>query len=231
VCEQCARSRRRVRQTTVGRRFRLGRRDETETQHLEAELGAHALQEGNVAVAPVAEVEVGADDHQPRPEHARQQLGDEVFGRLLAARLVERQDEALVDRSGRFEQLQLLLQCRQQLGRGSRSDHLRRMTVEREHGRGQSARSRKIAHETEHGLVPEVDAVERADGNRSPTGARAVKRPDLAGIAPDDHSGSWHSGSWHSGPWPSGPWHFDSRTGESWGARTTAGFTPAPRRS
>ena len=212
--EQRARSCRRVRHAAFGRLLRLRRRDEPETQHLEAELGTHALQEGDVAVAPVAEMEVGADHDQPRAEHARQQLGDEVFGRLLAARLVEREHEALVDRAGRFEQLELLVEGRQQLGRRSRPDHLGRVTVEREHRRRQSARSCEIAHEAEHGLVPEVDAVERADGDGAT--ARAVERPDLARIAPDDHSDSWH---------------FDSWLDDSWGASTTAGFTPAPRRS
>src|SRR5207302_7764563 len=129
-----------------------------------------------------------------------------------AARLVELEHEALVDRAGRLEQLELLVERRQDLGGGSGTHHLGRMTVEGQHRRRQSARPRKIAHEPQHGLVSQMYAVEGADGDR----ATADGSADLVRIAPDDHPGSWHSGSWR----------FDSC-----GASTTAGFTPAPRRS
>ena len=79
------------------------------------------LQQRDVAVAPVAEVEVGADHHEPRAEHAGEHLAHEVFGRLLAARLVEREHEALVDRAGGLEQLELLVERREQLRRRTRA--------------------------------------------------------------------------------------------------------------
>ena len=49
-------------------------RDEPEAEHLEAELGAHLLEQAHVAVAPVPEVEVGADDDEPGAEPADQHL-------------------------------------------------------------------------------------------------------------------------------------------------------------
>ena len=73
---------------------------------------------GDVAVPPVPEVEVVADHDEARAEHAGEHFAHEVFGRLLAARLVEREHEALVDRAGRLEQLELLVERREQLRRG-----------------------------------------------------------------------------------------------------------------
>ena len=79
------------------------------------------LSKRHVAVAPVAEVEVVADHDEPRAEHAGEHLAHEVFGGLLAARLVEREHEALVDRAGRVEQLELLVERREQLRRRARA--------------------------------------------------------------------------------------------------------------
>ena len=205
--ELVARPRRRVRQAAVGRVGRLRRRDQPETQDLEAELGAHPLEQRDVAVTLVPEVEIGADDDQPRAEHTGQHLADEVFGRLLAARLVEREHEAFVDRSRRVEELQLLVEGRQEFRRRRGAHDLGGMTVEREHRGAQLPRVREVVHEPQHRLVAEVHAVERADRDRAADRVVTHGRTDGSGIAPDDHDD------------------------DSWGASTTDGFTPPPRRS
>ena len=179
----------------------IGRRDQTETEHLEAELGAHALQQRDVAVAPVPEVEVGADDHEARAEHAREHLAHEVFRGLLAARLVEREHEALVDRAGRFEQLELLVERRQQLGRRPGPDDLGGMPVEREHGRAQPARRARSCTSRSTAWCPRC-----TPSNAPIVTARARRR------VRDDSSDR-------------------ARRSRAAPASTTAGFTPAPRRS
>src|SRR5262249_26151932 len=127
-----------------------------------------------------------------------------LLRRLLAAGLVEREHQTLVDRARRLEQLELLLECGQQLRRGTRAHDFGRVPVEREHRRREPPRLREIAHETQHGLMAEMDPVERADRHR----AGAALPRDLAGIAIDPHE--------RAVPWPTS---------------TTDGFTPAPRRS
>ena len=103
-----------------------------------------------------------------------EQLFDELLGGLLAARRVEREHEAYVDGAGRVEQLELLLEGRQQLRRRVGPHDLGRMAVEGEHGRRQTAGVGELAHEPQHRLVPEVHAVERADRDD------AAARPDVA---------------------------------------------------
>ncbi len=76
------------------------------------------------------------------------------------------------------------------------------MAVEREHRRAEAAGPRQIVHEPEHSLMAEVHAVERTDRHRALSGFA----DDLGRIAVDPHDA------------PSV-------------ASTTAGFTPAPRRS
>ena len=179
AASSCARSRGRVRNAAVGRAFGLGRRDEPVAEHLEAELGAHALEQRDVAVAPVAEVEVVADHDEARAEHAREHLAHEVFGRLLAARLVEREHEAFVDGAGRVEQLELLVERREQLRRRAGAHDFGRMPVEGEHGRREAACVGEVVHDAQHRLVPEVHAVERADRDRA--ARRARRLPTSAG--------------------------------------------------
>src|SRR5205085_10623328 len=48
--------------------------DEAETQHVEAEVAAHPLEEADVAPAFVAEVEGRAHHHQPGPKAAAEYL-------------------------------------------------------------------------------------------------------------------------------------------------------------
>ncbi len=73
-------------------------RDEPEPEHLEPELGAHLLEQADVAVAPVPEVEVGADDDEAGTEPPDEHVAHEVLGRLLAAGLVEGEHARRVER-------------------------------------------------------------------------------------------------------------------------------------
>jgi hypothetical protein len=177
--------------------------DEAEAEHLEAELAAHLLEQAHGAVAAVAEVEVGADDHQPRAEALDEHLSDEVLGGLLTARLVEGEDHGAIEISRRAEELDLLLERREQLGRALRPHDLGRVAVEGEADGFQAARVRQLAHEAQHRLVPEVHAVVGADRDRAAAPApRDVLERD----------------------------HFHHALA-SWGATTTAGRNAAPRRS
>ena len=71
--------------------------DEREALDLEAEVGAHLLEQGDVALALVAEVEVLPHDHDLGAEAVDEHLLHELLGRLLRAGLVEGDHEAAVD--------------------------------------------------------------------------------------------------------------------------------------
>jgi len=63
-----------------------------------------------------------------------------------------------------FEQLELAGQTGEQLRRGLRANDERRMLVEGDHGRGHAAFGGASLHLADHGLVADVDTVERAGG-------------------------------------------------------------------
>ncbi len=134
-----------------------------EPEDLEPELGTHLLEELHGAVPPVAEVEVGTDDDESRREALDEHLADELLGRLAAARLVEGEDAREVDEPGRGDELELLVEHRQHLRRALGTHDLGRMTVEGEARGRETPRVGEVAHEAQHGLVPEVHAVVRAD--------------------------------------------------------------------
>ncbi len=119
----------------AGRRHRLatpGVGHEPQAVDVEAVLGPHALQQGDVAPPAMAEVEVVAHHDGLGGHAAHQHLGHELLGRLLRAGLVEMHDEGVVD-AGHGQQFQLLVQVGQQLGGRLRPDH---------HGRDGGRRSR-----------------------------------------------------------------------------------------
>ena len=87
-------------------------RHEPEPDDLEPEVGAHSLEQRDVAAAPVAEVEVGADDDEPCAEQADEHLVHEVLGRLLAAALVELEHADDVEQRGADEELELVVERR-----------------------------------------------------------------------------------------------------------------------
>src|SRR5262249_59429447 len=149
-----------------GRRVRLTARfaldgHEPEAEPLEPELAAHLLEQPHAAVTAIAEVEVGADDHESGAETPDEHLTHEVLGRLVAARVVEVQDHRAVEEARLAEELDLLLECGEQLRSALGPHHLRRVTVEREAYGFETTRIRELAHEPQHCLVAEMDAVIR----------------------------------------------------------------------
>ena len=102
---------------------------QVEALDLEAEVGAHRRQQGDVAPALVAEVEVVADDHDLRAEALDQHLSHELLGRLLGPGLVEGQHDDVVDARG-LQQLDLVLVAGELPRRRLRADDLGRVAVE-----------------------------------------------------------------------------------------------------
>ena len=125
-------------------------------------------------MAPVAEVEVGADDDEPGTEPADEHLAHEVLGRLLAPGLVEGEDARRVEVAGRVEQLQLLVERREQLRRRLGAHDLGRVAVEGQAARLVAAGDGELAHDTQHLLVAEVHAVVRADRDHRTGRGRVV---------------------------------------------------------
>ena len=155
-------------------------------EHLETEIGTHLLEQRDVSTPLVPEVEVGADHHEARVQQADEHLVHEVFGALAAAGLVEREHETEVEQTGLVEQLEPVLQRREELRRGAGPHDLRGMAVERDQRRAQATRVGELAHETQHRAVAEVHTVERADGDdRAGAGVVAGGR---ARIADDLHA-------------------------------------------
>ena len=161
-----------------------GRGLEPDAEHLEAELGAHALQQRDVAAAALAEVEVGADDDETCVRGTGEDLAHEVLGRLLAAGLVEVQHEREVEVAGGVEQLELLLGRGEQPGRRLGTHHLGRVAVEGDAHRGQVARVGQLAHQPQHRVVTEVHAVVDPDGDDR--ARAAVERGGELGEVVDD---------------------------------------------
>ena len=109
----------------------------------------------------------------------------------------------LDDVAGGREELDLLLQRRELLRCRLRPDDLGRVAVERDAHRFVAARGRELTYQAEHGLVPQVYAVVRADRDDGALGTsdELLERGELH---------SRHSGQV---------------------ATTTAGRSPVPRRS
>ena len=94
----------------------------------------------DVAPPAVAEVEVLADHDQPGRELVDEDLFDEVLGRLLGAALVEGNHQGAVD-AAVGQQLELLFEPGQLLGRRLGAHHRGRMAVEGDHDGGESGRA------------------------------------------------------------------------------------------
>src|SRR5262249_50321174 len=157
-------------------------RFEAEADDREAELGAHALEQRDVAATAAPEVEVGADDDELRAGALDECLAREVLGRFAAAGLVEVQDETAVEQAGRGEQLELLVECGEQLRRRLRANDLRGMPVERDAHCFEVASVGELAQELQDLLVPDVHPVVDADRDRG-----AAVRPQLTEALDDLH--------------------------------------------
>ncbi len=126
------------------------------TRTCEAPVGQ---QQRGVARRPVAEAEVLPHADVRRPQRADQHLVDERLGALVGPAAVERHHDELLD-AERLDQLRLAIQGGQQPRRVVGQDDGTRVRIEGQHG--------VVAGD--HLAVPEVDAVEGADGHA--TGAR-----------------------------------------------------------
>ncbi len=151
---------------------------EAHAYDLEAVLGAQAAQQLDVAAAAVPEVEV-----LPHHDEAGRQLVDEdllheVLGRLLGPGQVEGDDDRAID-AAVGQQLQLLLQAGQLLGRGLGPHHRGRVAVEGDHHGGEAGGFRPGRQVAQEGAVPEVDPVVGPDGDSGPlTGGRLRRHRD-----------------------------------------------------
>ena len=132
-----------------------------------------------LAIAPVAEVV--ADVDFDGPDARVQDLAHEALGGPARKRAVERLDDRHVG-ARLLEQLELLVEGREQLGRVIGAQHAARMRLERV-DRGLAAeRVRALGHGLHDALVPEVQTVEVADRQDAP--ARAALRAPRCPVPP-----------------------------------------------
>ena len=147
-------------------------------EHLEAGLGTELAQEGDVAPALMAEVEVLADDHGAGAETPDQHLRDEVLGRLGGAGLVEVHDRGDVEPGG-VQQLQLLVEVGE-LGRGRFRPHDEGRVLVEGDDRGPGVEvAGQAADLVDDRAVAEVDAVVGADRDDA-AGVRGDARVEVA---------------------------------------------------
>ena len=138
---------------------------ELQTDDLEAALASELVEQRDVALAAVAEVEVLADDDEPRVQLVDDHLAHELLGALERTFAVEVHDEHVVD-AGRGQQLELLgLVDEQRRSRGGPHDGGRVAVECHEH-----ARAAELGREPpglgDQRRVPDVNTVEGADRDR-----------------------------------------------------------------
>ena len=180
-------------------------------RHLEAQLGAHLLEERHVAAPPVAEVEVLSHHHLPGVQAPDEDLGHELLRGLPRPLVVEVDHHHDVE-PGVGQQLQALLEVGEQAGRGLGADDLRRVAVEGDQGADVTPLHGPAAHLGDHRPVPEVKPVVGPDGDH---------RPLLGGMALLGRSDDLHRH--HATAGPVGPGHRPR------GGTTTEGLTESPR--
>ena len=139
---------------------RTGRVDQLDALDLEAQLVAELAEQRHVALPLVAEVEVLAHDHDPGVEAVGEHLAHEVVGRLLAAGLVEGDDQAVVDAGG-AQQLELLVEVGQQPGSRLGPHDRGGLPVERDHRAAQAPGLGPPPHLGDDGLVVVLPGVAR----------------------------------------------------------------------
>ena len=135
--------------------------------HVKAHLGAHALEEGDVALAVVPEMEVVAHHYCSGVEAADQDLGDEVvcpFGRPLGVEVHhERELSPAI-----LEQREFLVEVRQQQWGRLRAHHAGRVPVEGHDGGQGPDLVCGAADPFDEPAMAEVDAVKGPDRNHRP---------------------------------------------------------------
>lgn len=141
----------------------IWRRDEPESEHFEPQIGPHLLKESNVASPAISEVEVGSDHDHSGAQHRAENMLHEMLRGLLAAHMVEAQNEAIVHVARLAQEPELLIDIGEEERRRVRPNDFRRMAIER-HDRGRKAAGgAELTNQAQQGAVTEVDAVERPD--------------------------------------------------------------------
>jgi hypothetical protein len=121
------------------------------------------LQHGEIPAARLAEAEVVADDQVPHREAADQDLLDELFGGQARQLAIEAADMDAIDAAFR-QQLELVAHAGKARRRLVRRKQFARMRLEGQHGRRQGKRTRLRLQFVEQGTMPEMHAIEVADG-------------------------------------------------------------------
>ena len=148
-----------------GRGALAGHFDRGQEFGVEAERLAGLLQQGKIARAFGAVAEIVAHQHVARLQRAAQHLLDEGLGGERRKRAVETEHVQPVDPLP-LQALGFFAQAGQARGRLLGREEFARVRLEAQHAARQAARPRHVLQAGEHGLVPEVQAVEVADGDR-----------------------------------------------------------------
>ncbi len=176
--------------------------------HVEPGMRADLLQQVDVAEPALAEVEVLADDNRFGPEAADEHRIDELLGRLTGPRFVEGNDDHGVE-PGVGQQLDLVIETRQQFGRQLGSQHPSRVGIERDQRRLRTEIGSEAFDPFDHRSVPDVHAVEHPDRegvsgvDRTTGGSRVDPPPGLRrGVGDDVHSNRTYRVTNRPALWP-----------------------------
>jgi len=120
---------------------------------------------GQVTSAPGAKTEVVADQEPLHRQTVAKNMCDEVVGRQLRERVVEAA-HVHARYSTMTQQFEFLAQRGQARGCLVRGEKFLRLRLEGHHCGQQAARPRRLGEPRDHGAMPEMDAVEIADGER-----------------------------------------------------------------
>ena len=121
-------------------------------------------QQANVPLAVLSELEVVTDYHSSGPQAIDQHSGHEVLGPFSRTLMVETDHHNRVDTS-RFQQAKLLVEIGEQSGSQIGAQDGGRMGIERHDRGGHIQPLGGPGCRVDHPPVPEVDAVEDADGD------------------------------------------------------------------
>ena len=139
--------------------------------HVDVEPVLHAEPaEGlDVAASPAAEPVIVPDDQLLHPAAVEQDASDELLGTEPRHPPVEPQQHHVVE-LGLGQELAPFRSGHQDRRRRLRVDHLERMRLEGNENAGPAGGPRAIGDLAEHGLMTQVHAVERADGDGAAIG-------------------------------------------------------------
>ena len=159
-----------------------GRAQQADAGDIEAQPGAHALEQGHVALPVAPEVEVVAHHHGPGVEATDQDLGHELLGRLGRPLGVEVQHDGEVG-PRRGQQGQLLVEVGEQQRGRARAHHAGGVAVEGDHGGKGADLPGRRAGPVDEAPVAQVHAVEGPDGHHGAFGGTGITQVGQALLA------------------------------------------------